>query len=166
MDKMKQFKEKVDKYLGYLLAIIMGLMVLDVVWGVVARYLFNSPSSFTDELARYFLIWVGLLGAALAAGKQMHLAIDLLPNKLEPEGEKRLNILIEVIIFLFALSILVIGGLRLVYITLSLGQASPSLGIPLGYVYFVLPLSGIFIMYYSVFHIIVALKKTPENSPV
>jgi len=165
MDKMKHTKETIDKYLGYLLAAIMGLMVIDVVWGVMVRYLLNSPSSFTDELARYFLIWVGLLGAALAAGKQMHLAIDILPNKLEPEGQKRLNILIEIIIFLFALSILVIGGVRLVYITLTLGQASPSLGIPLGYVYIVLPLSGLLIMYYSVINIILALKKVPENSP-
>ncbi len=163
---MKSIKEQIDKYLGYLLAAIMGLMVLDVVWGVIMRYLFNSPSSFTDELARYFLIWVGLLGAALAAGKQMHLAIDLLPKKLEPEGRKRLNIIIEIIIFLFALSILVIGGARLVYITLTLGQASPSLGIPLGYIYIVLPLSGLLIMYYSVINIVLALKETPENSPV
>jgi TRAP-type C4-dicarboxylate transport system permease small subunit len=41
------------------------------------------------------------------------------------------------------------GGLKLVYITLVLGQISPALNIPLGWVYSVLPLSGLLITYYS-----------------
>jgi len=158
MKKLRVFRETIDKWLGYLLSILMALMVLDVVWGVVARYLLNNPSSFTDELAGYLLIWVGLLGASLASGKGMHLAIDLLPQKLEGKKKQRLEIVIEVLIFLFALSILVIGGIRLVYITLKLGQTSPSLGLPLGYVYLVLPLSGIFIMFYSAINILEELN--------
>jgi len=162
MNKLSAFRKKLDIYLGYFLAFLMGFMVLDVVWGVGARYLFNNPSSLTDELARYLLIWVGLLGASLASGNGMHLAIDLLPKKLEPPRRRILNIVIEVLIFLFALGILVIGGIRLMYITLVLGQASPALNIPLGYVYMVLPLSGILIMFYSMVNIIKSVNEEPQ----
>lgn len=154
MNKLHQFREKMDRYLGYFLVVLMAVMVLDVVWGVVTRYLMGSPSSFTGELAGYLLIWVGLLGAALASGKRMHLSIDLLPDKLSPERRRILDMVIQAIIFLFALGILCIGGLRLVYITLTLGQQSPSLDIPLGVVYTVLPLSGLLIMFYAVAEII------------
>jgi len=70
---------------------------------------------------------------------------------------------IEVLIFLFALSIMVIGGIRLMYVTLKLGQTSPSLGLPLGYVYLVLPLSGIFIMFYSAANIFEKLNTKQQE---
>ena len=63
-----RLRNKIDKILYVFLAIIMAILVLDVLWQVASRYLFNSPSSFTDELAGFLLIWVGLLGAAYGTG--------------------------------------------------------------------------------------------------
>jgi TRAP-type C4-dicarboxylate transport system permease small subunit len=142
-------KKNIDKILGILLIILMIALVVDVVWQVAARYLVKSPSSFTDELARFILIWVGLFGSAYALGKKRHLAIDILPSKLQ--GKKKVYLLnvINLLIIAFSITVLVIGGIRLVYITLSLNQISPALGIPLGYVYLSLPLSGLFMVYYS-----------------
>ncbi|MCK4698921.1 MAG: TRAP transporter small permease subunit, partial [Bacteroidales bacterium] len=77
-----RLRKKIDKILYVFLAIVMAILVLDVLWQVASRYLFNSPSSFTDELAGFLLIWVGLLGAAYGTGTKIHLAIDLLPSKL------------------------------------------------------------------------------------
>ena len=143
-------RKKIDNILGILLIILMVTLVLDVVWQVAARYLVKSPSSFTDELARFLLIWVGLFGSAYALGKKKHLAIDLLPNKLTGMKKKNLNRIINVIIILFAFSVLIVGGIRLVYITLAQMQISASLGIPLGYLYLALPLSGLFMIFYCI----------------
>ena len=143
-------RKKIDNILGILLIILMITLVLDVVWQVAARYLVKSPSSFTDELARFLLIWVGLFGSAYALGKKKHLAIDLLPNKLTGKKKKNLNRIINVIIILFAFSVLIVGGIRLVYITLAQMQISASLGIPLGYLYLALPLSGLFMIFYCI----------------
>jgi TRAP-type C4-dicarboxylate transport system permease small subunit len=110
----------------------------------------QSPSSFTDELARYLLIWVGLLGAAYATGKRLHLAIDIVPNQAGPRSQRVLNVVVNLLVVGFALFVMVVGGIRLVFITLTLDQTSPALGIPLGYVYTALPLSGLLIMYYAV----------------
>ncbi len=143
-------RQKIDRFLGAAVALLMGIMVINVLWQVASRYLLGSPSVFTDELANYLLIWVGLLGAAYASGKKMHLAIDLLPNKLEGAKKKRLSLLITAIVILFAITVMVIGGARLVYLTLLLEQLSPSLQIPLGFIYLVIPVSGLFIIYYSI----------------
>lgn len=147
-------RKKIDKILGHILAFIMGIMVLNVLWQVFTRFVIGSPSSFTDELARYLMIWVGVLGAAYISGRRMHVAIDLLPAKLNKEGQIKLKVFINIIIIVFCLAALVIGGLRLVYITYTLEQYSPALQIPLAIVYLVIPISGILIIYYKVSDII------------
>jgi TRAP-type C4-dicarboxylate transport system permease small subunit len=53
---------------------------------------------------------------------------------------------------------MVIGGLNLIYILLKLGNISPALSLPIGYVYSVIPVSGILIIYYSLFEIIAGIK--------
>lgn len=149
-----RLRKKVDQILGYILSFIMGLMVVNVLWQVFTRFIVGTPSSFTDELARYLMIWVGLLGAAYISGRRMHVAIDLLPTKLQKEGQERLKIFVNAIIIVFCLLALVIGGFRLVYITHTLKQFSPALQMPLSLVYLVIPISGILIIYYKATDII------------
>lgn len=143
-------KEKIDKILAMILVALMSIMVINVLWQVASRYLLGSPSLFTDELANFLLIWVGLLGAAYAAGQKAHLAIDILPNKLTGRKKKILSLVIAGLTLTFALTLMVIGGSRLVFLTLSLEQLSATLRIPLGYIYMVIPLSGVLIIYYTI----------------
>ncbi len=154
-----RFHEKFNKSLEVMLVALMSILVLDVLWQVASRYILNSPSSFTDELAGYLLIWVSLLGAAYVAGRKEHLAIDLLLRKSPPERQKKLMISIEIIILLFALLVMVVGGVWLVYTRFILDVKSAALQLPLGYVYVVLPLSGLIISYYSVYHIVQLIQK-------
>jgi TRAP-type C4-dicarboxylate transport system permease small subunit len=140
----------IDKILENVLAILMAVITLDVLWGVFTRYVLGDQASWSEELARFLLIWIGVLGAAYASGRRMHLAIDLLGPKLEARKQRRLQRFIDLLILLFALSVLVIGGLRLLYITQVLGQLSPSLRVPMAVVYSVLPISGLLIIYYKI----------------
>ena len=146
---MMTLKSKVDKVIEYSLVILMALMVFNVLWQVFTRFIMNDPSSFTDELARYLLIWLGLLGAGYVTGQKMHLAIDYLLSKTKPNVKSKLEYVINISIFLFALFVMVIGGVNLVSLTLYLEQISAALQIQLGYIYIVLPVSGLLIMFYT-----------------
>jgi len=147
------FRKTIDKSLEVFLMILLVLLVIDVSWQVASRYLLKSPSSFTDELARILLIWVGILGAAYLTGKQMHLAIDVVINKFSIKGRKIVNYFINISILGFALLVMVIGGINLMYMLLTLGNISPALSLPVGYIYSVIPISGILIVYYCLFEI-------------
>lgn len=147
-------KKKLDRILGSTLVFLLVVMVLAVIWQVVSRYIAKNPSSFTEELSRYLFIWIGILGAAYASGQQTHLAIDILPPKLSPPNRIKLRIVINILIILFCLTVLVIGGANLVYVNYDLGQFSAALNVPLGAVYLVLPISGILVIYYKVNEII------------
>ncbi len=147
-----------DRVLGWVLAVLMGVSVINVLWQVFTRYVLANPSSFTEELARYLLIWIALLGAAYAVGRRMHLAIDALPSALTGRMRHFLGVLAQVLVALFALSVLVVGGIRLVSLTLTLGQTSAALHVPLGYVYLALPVSGLLIMWYTIRWIVDAMS--------
>lgn len=158
-------KQLIDKTVALSLVLILGLMVIAVVWQVFTRYVLVNPSTYTDELARFLMIWLGLLGAAYVSGKNMHLAIDILPNKLNGKAKLRLLVFIDLLIIFFAASVLILGGGRLVYITYILNQTSASLQVPLAYVYTILPITGMLITFYKIDRII-NMVKYPDNITV
>jgi len=143
-------KNKIDKILEYVLIALMSILVIDVLWQVLSRYILSSPSSFTDELAGFLLIWVGVLGAAYVTGKKEHLAIDLLIQKSKPATQKKLMLIVNIMIALFALFVMIVGGSWLMFTRFQLDVSSAALHLPLGYVYSILPISGLLMFYYSV----------------
>jgi TRAP-type C4-dicarboxylate transport system permease small subunit len=153
MSKTKIVFNKVNKALEWFMIIIFALLVLDVLFQVFSRYILGTSFTWTEEFARFALIWMTILGAAYLNAKREHLSMDFLYQKFSKTNQRKASILIEVLIFLFAIIVMVIGGLNLVYTTLHLEQLSGTLRIPLGYVYAIMPFSGMLIMCFSVYHI-------------
>ena len=145
---MQDLREVVDRALERVLATLMALMVINICWQVVTRFLLRQPSSFTEEIARFLLIWLGLLGASYALGQRMHLAIDVLA-RWKPHWRSGLGRVSMAVTAAFALLVLGVGGGRLVLLTLELGQTSAALGWRLGYVYLILPLCGVLMAFYA-----------------
>ena len=155
---MQSLRNNINRFIEFLLILLMGALTLVVLWQVVARYVMTNPSSWTEELARFMLIWVSILGAAYVSGRREHIAIDILQQRMSPKRRRKFQILIEVIIILFAFFVLVIGGINLVEITLH--QISSALRLPLGYIYAIIPFSGILIIIYALFNIFY-----PQSNP-
>ena len=150
---MKKIYDRINGLIESLLVIIFALLVVDVLWQVFGRYVLNQSFSFTEEFARFALIWLAVLGAAYLNGRREHLAMDFLLNKLPPERQQQRLQVIEGFMLGFALVVMVVGGGNLVYTTLSLGQTSAAMHIPLGFVYAIVPLSGLLIMFFAICNI-------------
>jgi TRAP-type C4-dicarboxylate transport system permease small subunit len=148
----------IDKILERTVLIVLGIMLLSVIWQVFSRYVLQSPSTLTDEISSYSLIWFGLLGAAYASGKHLHLAIDLLPEKLVERKGHFFNSVVYISVICFAFLVMVIGGIRLVQLSFQFEQTSATLEIPLGFIYMVVPFSGLIICYYNIDTLISSLK--------
>ncbi len=140
---------RLDRILGLTLATGLAVSVLVVLWQIFSRYVLGDPSPWTDELVRYLLIWMGLLGAAYATGQRLHLAIDLLPARLEGRARHWHGLAVQGLIIVFAIAVPVLGGFQLVRLVTQLGQRSAALGMPLGNVYLALPLAGLLITFYA-----------------
>jgi len=149
---MEKLYQNINRIIEFVLIAIFALLVIDVLWQVFGRYVLGQSFSFTEEFARFALIWLSILGAAYLNGKREHLTMDFLLQKLSPEKLKKRKRIIEVFMFTFALVVMVIGGGNLVYTTLYLGQVSPAMHVSLGYVYSIIPISGLLIMFYAVYN--------------
>ena len=88
-------------------------MVLNVLWQVFSRYILQTPSSFTDELSRYLMIWIGILGAAYVSGMNAHVRIDIFVSRLSKGMQKKIQLMVRLAIAFFSLVVLIIGGSRL-----------------------------------------------------
>ncbi|MFO7726043.1 MAG: TRAP transporter small permease [Oceanipulchritudo sp.] len=128
---------------------ILALLLFDVLLGVFTRFIIGEQTRWTEEVAIYLLIWVSLLGAAVAYADNAHLGVDYFVEKLHPDVRALSQRIVHVIVGLFSLFALVIGGTKLVVQTLEGGQVSAALGIPVGIVYAAVPISGLFFILFA-----------------
>jgi len=149
----------VQRVNGFVLTVLAFALVACVVWQVASRYVTSTPSTVTDELARFIFMWVGLLGAAQASALKQHLAIDLLAIKLKGGAKRALNLVIECCIMLFATLVMIYGGCLLTAKTFANAQVTPALQVPMGYVYLVVPLAGALLVFFSLVAVVDELKR-------
>lgn len=143
-----------DELLKRALIALMAAIVLVVCWQVFSRFVLASPSSMTEEIARTLLLWIGMLGAALAYRTGQHLGLDIVTSKLPAYLQRRIAMLLTVMVVLFALAVMVVGGGALVQLTYELNQMSAALGIRVAWIYTVIPLAGMLIAFYGVCQLI------------
>ncbi len=139
-----------DNILKNTLIFLMVALVVSVSWQVVSRYVFASPSSWTEEVARFLLIWIGVLGAAYAFRTGAHLGLDLLPKKLSGNAAHQLKLFTLLVVAGFSVAVLIIGGGSLVALTWELKQYSAVLGLPIAFIYSVIPTTGVLICFYAI----------------
>ncbi|PQQ42215.1 TRAP transporter small permease [Photorhabdus luminescens] len=163
---MKNLVYCINKGLAFFTVSLSVFLVFCVTWQVVSRYVFGTPSTVTDELARYLFMWVAMIGAAYTTGQHRHLAIDLLTMKLKGIGKNSVGLVIQAAIALFASIVLVYGGSILVISTLKTGQITPALGLPMGYVYLCLPISGVLMICYVLVDIVELIQNFSGKNTV
>ncbi len=134
-----------DRLCAALKGLLVGvflILVIDVVWGVGSRYLFGSQTSWSEELARLLMVWLALLGAALAAREDRHLGLDVIVRSWPEDMQRLSRLLIALVTICFACGIMAWGGGQLVEQRFASGQTLPALGIARGWFYLALPVSG------------------------
>ncbi len=148
---IRKLRAALDRLLEGLLVAVFAIMVISVAWQVLSRFVLGAPSTWTEEISRYSLIWLTVLGAAYLTGRGEHISMDFLYDRLRPGRQRLMRLGVLVAVFAFSSLVMVVGGGNLVYLTLHLGQLSPAMRIPLGFIYGVVPFSGLLMMFYCLF---------------
>lgn len=152
MKVLHEIRNVIDKITIALCVFIFALMVVVGTYQIASRYFFNSPSTVSEELLTYSFTWMALLAAAYVFGKRDHMRMGFLADKLAGTPRLVLEIVIECLVIVLAGGIMVYGGFNIMQLTMT--QITASLGIPMGAVYTVLPLSGVLIVIYAVLNIV------------
>jgi TRAP-type C4-dicarboxylate transport system permease small subunit len=149
--KLRVLFRFLEKVLAAVIVILFIGIVVSALSQVVSRYVFNSPFMWTEEAARYLGIWCTLMTAGILLGRNMHLSIDLLVEKLPAAPQKALRVFVFLIIIVFA-SVLVVYGFNLLS---KVSKAlSPALRIPMSYVYLAVPVGSLIFLIYAILGLI------------
>lgn len=160
---LRMFKDGLTRGLEIVIIATMGLLVVDVVWGVFSRYALGEQTKWTEELARFLLVWVALLGGALAFRTKTHLGVDYFVNRLHPDARRVTAVVADLVVLFFAGAVLLLGGTSVVREALVLEQTTPALGWKMGYVYMALPISGFFVVFYTLDNLMATLRGRPAG---
>ncbi len=118
---------------------LLASMVIIVFANVVARYYLSASLAWSEELARFMLIWLVFLGAVLAYVHNEHLGLDILVTHVPRRAAQAITLLADILV-LIALYLLAKGGYMMMVDSWS--WEAPATEIPFGYIYIVVPIAG------------------------
>ncbi len=156
-EQLKKLNIFLFKYcLEIVLVFLLVAMTLTVFSQVIARYIFEAPLSWSEELARFILIWLSMLSAAYAFKKKSHFALTILANKLPERHQRITSFCVHIIVAIF---FLIICYYSVIFVHSVNGHVAPALQISMQIPYSsIVVASGLI----SIFSLISAIKIIPK----
>lgn len=139
------------------------VLVVDVLWGVFTRYALGQQASWSEEIARLLLVWLSMLGTALAYGERSHLGVDVLLKALTGPARWIATLAIYLLVLAFSVGVMVYGGTSLFLERLDAGQVMSTLPIYKAWMYFAIPVSGIMMTIFAVDDIRLTLRQAIDG---
>ena len=182
---LKKSRVTLCRLLEAALILAVLVLVLDVLWGVLTRwsgtfvvwlsergveawnFLPRGQNELSEEIARFLLIWISLLGGAAAFGEKAHLGVDYFVGKFDLAAQKLIAVVGQIIILIFAVSIFIIGGSNIVVNNMqqTAPALGPQIGLQMGHVYLALPIAGAFMIIFTVERILELVLSREPGEP-
>ncbi len=142
----KKLSDVIDKIVGYICICFAIGMTISTLCGVFLRYITSNPLSWTEEFARYAMIWMGLLAISMGVKRYSHLGVSFFYNLLHPTVRKTLTIIINILIIFFFVIMLIYGWDMTKN---GHSQISPALKMHMSYILVVVPIASAISIYHS-----------------
>ena len=163
METLHKIRKGLNTVVSTICVVLFAVMVIVGTYQIVTRFIFNSPSTVSEELLTYTFAWMAMFASAYVFGKRDHMRMTFVVDKLPKTQRKILEIVIELLVIAFAVIVLIYGGFTIMGLTMT--QKTASLGVMMGVIYAVVPICGILIAFYGVLNLIDLCKgyENPEN---
>jgi TRAP-type C4-dicarboxylate transport system permease small subunit len=136
---MNKVSDVLNRVCELALVLFLSAMAMVVFLEILFRYVFHLPLFWTEEFARYCLVWSSLLGASIALKRGEHIAVTLLLNRFPPPPRRVMMVVAEISVAAI-LAVILWGGINLVMVTSR--QLSPALRISMALPYSALPIAA------------------------
>lgn len=135
---LNRLKRSYDTTIDTLVTLILLTLIIVVFIQVFSRYVLNDPKTWTEELARYLFVWLVFTGSAVVFRENRHLSIDYFVSFFPTKVRRIVSVVINVIIAIFIVMALYHSNRLL---TITSYQTSPTLMVPMSWIYLSFPLS-------------------------
>jgi len=146
---MKKIFPTFDRFVTYFAAFLMGAMLFIVCFQVFTRKVLGFSLSWTEELARFLLIWITFVGSALAVRNRAHMGILFFVEKFNVRAKQFAFLFSHCCIVFFSTVIMIYGGKILLMLPLIAGQYSSGLHLKYAYIYTAIVLGGLLNIFYA-----------------
>ena len=146
-----KIRKGLDTFLSVTCIAILAAILISISVGVVTRYILNDPAGWTEELSRYLLVWLTLLGAPLGCLNSAHIGLSFFPNALSAKGKLMWSRLTSLTLVLFCV-LMFAQGIRLTSVYWK--SKSVTMGMSIGFVYISLCVSAVLIVFAETLNII------------
>lgn len=153
---MSKILSKLNEFVKSLTGILIVIMMVLVVVQVFFRYVLNNPLSGTQEIARFAMVWLVMLGSSVAIRNESHVSVSFV-TELMPKRINKIFRIIKYILVILFFYIFLVSGWDLT--TRSMVQLSPSNRIPMGYIIVSLPITAVLSIIYSIEKLLTLRKK-------
>ncbi|MBP1697625.1 MAG: Tripartite ATP-independent periplasmic transporter DctQ component [Deltaproteobacteria bacterium] len=147
MESMELISTKVSRFAERVVQVtlvgMVAIMTVIIILQVFMRYLFLYSLSWSEEVARYLMIWVSFLGASLALKYGFHIGVEFVINRIPEKMRGWVNLIAKMGILIF-LIYFTIGGFRVSWAVRD--QDSPALLFSMAYAYLSAPVGGFFMI--------------------
>ena len=158
---MKKVEGAILKVLGWFMALLIFALMVDIFAAVLSRYIFRFSIPFAEELGRYLFVWITFTGMARCIADEKHVALDLISHVLKGPVKKGWKLAVYAITAFF-FAALTRSGYALCLVGLK--QKSPTMRIPMQYMYMIIPICGVLSLFFIVMRVIDLLRKDNEES--
>ncbi len=143
---MKTLVKTVDKIVEVVIVIFFAAILIVGLMQIISRYFYSMPIVWADEAQKYLFIWLIMIAAAYGIRKKKHVAADVVLGNVGPRVKAVMEVIIEIAsLTLFVMFIILAPRM----IRVSMGTISPTLGIPMGYVYYAMLIGPIIMLFYT-----------------
>lgn len=160
---MESLRKVLQSILAVFSVTIFAVLVATTSWQVFTRQVLNEPSTWSEELAKILFVWLAFLGSAFLFGERGHIAVDFLVRQFPAPGQRAMQIFAQLMVLAFACFALIWGGILAA--SIAWNQNLTALPFAIGWVYLVVPISGVFIAIFSVMDVIDLVRGTVEPYP-
>lgn len=158
---MKSFNELTKKIEQYLIGITLLVVAAILFINIVLR-LFNASLIWSEEVARYAIVWVTFIGVAVCVYKGAHIGVDVILNLFQERGKKNVVLITLIMSILFTLAF-TYYSMQFTLKIASTNQLSSTLGIPMVYVYASMPVGGALTLIRYIQEFVSKLKEGEKN---
>ncbi|QTL99630.1 TRAP transporter small permease subunit [Iocasia frigidifontis] len=152
---MNRIIEIVDSLLMKITINVIALMTITIIISVFLRYLFGISYVWVQELIVFMFIFTTFFGSVLAFRRGEHLSIDIFSIKFPDKAKKIVNIFFDISILYLYWQVIKVS---FKWINKVGNVVTPGIRIPMKYLYFILPLSAVFMIFYVVIDVYQRIK--------
>lgn len=129
----------IARTLDILLAVMLAVLVASLGWQVFGRYVLDRAPAWSEELARFLMVWITMLGAAAVMRDRGHIAVTALPDVLPPTARRVLGVVSDLVVLWVAWIVGVHGAALADLLSM---QASPAFEVTMAVPYAALPVGA------------------------